>query len=86
MTLVIEKQTLTPPEAAKQLGVSDEKILHWIHTGELAAVNLVKDINDKARFKIRVTALEDFLKLRAVIPPHAKKKRRRRASEVKQFM
>jgi excisionase family DNA binding protein len=39
----------TPPEIARRLGVGPEKVLAWIRSGELAAVNLATTRHGRPR-------------------------------------
>jgi excisionase family DNA binding protein len=76
---------LTPPQFAKRLGVSEEKILTWIHSGELIAVNAAVDADgDRPRWRIALEEITRFLNARANKPPEPKppKRRRRRAVSV----
>lgn len=78
----IECRTLTPPEAARELGVHPDKIVFWIASGELRAANLARDANGKKpRYRIMREDLEDFIAQRAVPGPAPAPKRRRRKPE-----
>lgn len=61
------KPYLTPPEVAKLLRVSHEKLLGWIRRGELAAVNVGN--GNRPRFRINPDDLDAFLNQRKVQPP-----------------
>lgn len=67
---------LTPPAVAKRLGVDHHRVLAWIRSGKLRAVNL-GDGPIRPRYRIDPGDLGDFLAGRAVVPP-AKAERRRR--------
>jgi excisionase family DNA binding protein len=58
---------LTPPEIAKLLRVSPEKILGWIRRGELTAVNVGNGF--RPRYRVSPDNLDAFLKSRQVQPP-----------------
>jgi excisionase family DNA binding protein len=60
---------LTPPQLAKQLGVSPEKVLTWIRSGELPGVNVAERLTGRPRWRISPEALEQFLKRRESSPP-----------------
>jgi excisionase family DNA binding protein len=66
---------LTPPQAAKMLGVSAEKIAHFIHLGELAAVNL--SMAHRPRWRIAPESLQAFLNSRSNHPKPTPKPKRR---------
>lgn len=60
---------VSPPELAKQLGVSAETVLHWIRNGELRAANLAKRNNGRPRWRISPEWLNEFLARRVSSPP-----------------
>jgi excisionase family DNA binding protein len=62
---------LTPPQAAKRLGVRDVKVLRWIKTGQLRAHNMTCDPNGQPRFKIALADLLAFVQSRVYIPAGA---------------
>lgn len=66
---------LTPPTIGRRFGVSPEKVLAWIASGELAAVDLASPGSTRSRWKISEEALAEFLARRAA-KPEAKPKRR----------
>ena len=57
---------LTPPQAAKILGVNHEKILTWIHSGELRATNVARSSNGLPRYRIQAGDLATFRNYRPV--------------------
>jgi excisionase family DNA binding protein len=64
----IQRRKLTVPVVAKLLGLAEDKILHWIHTGELRATNLARFAEGRPRFAIDVDDLAAFEKRREVVP------------------
>ncbi len=70
------KSYLTPPEIAKLLRVSSEKVLGWIRKAELTAIN-VGDGN-RPRYRIRREDLDSFLRSREVQPPAPRTRRNHR--------
>ena len=58
---------LTPPEIAKLLRVSPEKVLCWIRKAELKAINISEGF--RPRYRIRREDLDLFLRSREVQPP-----------------
>ncbi|MBX3420530.1 MAG: hypothetical protein KF752_03135 [Pirellulaceae bacterium] len=57
-------QYQSPPEIAKQLRVSCDRVLHWINTGKLKAVNLSEG-HERPRWKVSPDDLSCFLKTRS---------------------
>lgn len=76
----IECRKLTPPEVAKQLGVSDEMVRAWILAGELPAMNAATQCGGRPSYKIDVQDLLDFERRRQVVASsHSAQGRQRRA-------
>ena len=72
------KTKLRPPEIARRWGVSCDKILAFIRTGELRATNMVMpNRGQRPRYLIDVEDLKDFERRREVRPPPAPARRRR---------
>jgi excisionase family DNA binding protein len=65
---------------ARQLGVSQSKIVAWIRSGELTAHNLAADPTGVPRWRILPADLADFLAGRRAQPAPAPRSRRRRAA------
>ena len=65
-----------------------QKILTWITTGELRAINLANRTGGGPRYRIAASALADFLNRRAASaePTPPKPPRNRRRAEVKSFV
>lgn len=66
---------LTPPEIAKLLRVSPEKVLGWIRRAELKAVNVGNGV--RPRYRIHRESFGAFLIAREVQPPTPQVRRRR---------
>lgn len=58
---------LTPPEVAKILRVSHEKILGWIRNGCLKAINVSNGF--RPRYRVSREDLDNFIACREVHPP-----------------
>ena len=56
---------LTPPQVSALLGVGHDKILAWVHSGELRAVDLSATRGKRPRWRISRQALDDFLSCRS---------------------
>ena len=84
------RRTLTPPDIAKRYGVATAKVINWIRTGELAAINLANRGCTRPRYSVSPEALEQFEASRRVVPDGGlsttQRLRRRAASDVKQFV
>ncbi|KAA5540310.1 helix-turn-helix domain-containing protein [Roseiconus nitratireducens] len=76
----MSQQFFTPPQAAELLGVKPDKILGWIHSGELPASNVAKVPNgERPRWRIAENDLGRFLLHRrnpASVEPKPSRKRR----------
>jgi excisionase family DNA binding protein len=66
--------TLTPPQIAKQLRVSHDKVLDWIRRGELKASNLAT--GGRPRYVVTPDELAAFLKRREPQQPSPRARRR----------
>ncbi len=71
------KTKLSPPELAKQWGIDVVKVLHWIKSGELRAINLATRLDGRPRYAIDVSDLAAFEASRTVQPPAPRVRRRR---------
>ena len=68
MSQPIEPRKLTPPQLASRLGVGTEKVLSWIRSGELRAMNAATKPNGRPRYLIDIEDLRAFENRRAVTP------------------
>jgi excisionase family DNA binding protein len=72
----IARTKLTPPELAKQWGLSVDKILAWVHSGELRATNVATKLGGRPRFLIDLADVAAFEARRsAVVSPPPKTRR-----------
>lgn len=69
---------LTPPQLAKRYGCKPEKILAWIRSGELQALNLATTRGGRPRWRITPEAIAAFERSRTATPPPPVVRRRRR--------
>lgn len=51
---------LTPPQLAERYGIGLRKVLSWIASGELAAIDLSANRTKRPRWRISTEALERF--------------------------
>ena len=72
------RQKLTPPEVARIWGVSADKILGWIRSGELRAIDASQSRGQRPRFLIDVKDLDDFESRRSVVSSLKKPTQRHR--------
>ncbi len=73
----IQRSKLTPPEIARMWGVSVEKVLTWIRTGELTAINAATSRTGRPRYLVDVKALAAFEDRRQVVAQTATTPRRK---------
>lgn len=72
------KQTYTTDEIASRYGVNISKVIAWIKSGDLAAINVARcPHGERPRYRITQEALEAFERARTVTP-HQKAKPARR--------
>jgi hypothetical protein len=51
---------LTPPQIAKERAIRTSKVLHWIASGELEAVNCAEKRQGRPRWRISAQSLAAF--------------------------
>ena len=80
---------LTPPQVARARGVKPAKVLAWIGSGELEAVNHAGRTTGRPRWRISAEALQAFDRARSnrapVSAPPASPRRRRDAAVTQYF-
>jgi hypothetical protein len=62
------KSKMTPPQIAEAWGVSPEKIIGFIRSGELKAINVATRRRGRPRYLVDIEDLEAFERLRTVCP------------------
>ena len=85
MITASKRTKLTPPQLAAQWGIDVAKILTWIRSGELRAINVATDRNGRARYAIDVADIAIFEASRAVQPPAPRIRRRHADPQIIQF-
>lgn len=79
MTKLSEGRWLTPPEYASARGVKPDKVLGWIRSGSLRAVNFAAKTSGRPRWRISPEAIAEFELVRtnpgrAAVPQRQKRK------------
>jgi len=67
MRKTIKRRKLTPPEYAQRLGVSPNKVVGFILSGELKATNMASRRDGRPRYLIDESDIERFERSREVI-------------------
>lgn len=77
---------VSPPEYAAQLGVKPGKVISWIESGELRAVNVASKKSSRPRWRISPDAIVAFENGHAVQPATtARRRRRKQPADVVQY-
>lgn len=63
----IDRTKLTPPEIARRWGIKSHKVLAWIRSGELRAINAAECLGGRARYLVDVEDLAAFERSREVV-------------------
>ena len=59
---MVDEKYFTPQEAAEILSTTDDKVLAWIHSNELDAIDVAKSKNgQRPRWRISESALGRFI-------------------------
>ena len=70
----------SPPQVAQQRGIRVSKVLAWIHSGELAAVNCAERRGGRPRWRVSEEALAAFDAARSNRAPERTASRRSRTA------
>lgn len=77
---------LTPPQLARRLGVSPDKVVGWIRRGELRAVNVADRPTGRPRWRINPADVATFEARRtAQVAPKVQRGRRQQDTTVVEF-
>lgn len=79
---MLPSEFLTPPEVARLLRIRQSKILSWIRSGRLPALNLSE--GQRPRYRVRRVDLDHYLESKAVAP--ANKPARRRSADIPSYV
>ena len=74
-TQAIKQTKYTPPQIAAMWGISVDKVLVWIRSGELRAIDGSSSRSQRPRYLIDIDDLKDFERRRAVSPPPSPRRR-----------
>lgn len=74
------RQHATPAAIAEALGVNTDKVLTWIHRGELRAVNVAVSTVGRPRWRIALEDAEAFMRRRTTGPAMRVTRRRRKVA------
>lgn len=77
--VTLTKKKLTPPEVAKLFGVEPGKIIAWIKSGELRAIDGATRRGGRPRYLVDVADIEAFERARQIVPERASAPRRKRS-------
>ena len=75
------KRSKSPPEYAKEHGVDPSKVLAWIRSGELRAINLATSTTGRPRYRILLEAIVEFEERRSARQPVKPVRRKRKKQE-----
>ena len=76
---------LTPPQVARRYGVKAERVIGWIRSGELRAINLSSKGSRRPRFRIDPEDLRVFELKRSVTPAKKASRPRRKQAGVAEY-
>jgi len=76
---------ITPPKLARLWGISPDKILVWIRSGELRAIDASTSRTQRPRYLIDLDDLADFEARRAETPSPKSKPRRKPETAITEY-
>ena len=79
------RKWFTPPQVAERYRVAVDKVLAWIHSGQLRAVNVAARVGGRPRWRIDESDLLAFEQRRVAVPTAPKPKRRPKQEAVTQY-
>lgn len=81
----MSKRYRTPPEVADLLGINAGKVLAWIRSGELSAVNVAASTLGRPRWRISEADLAVFEQRRSAVAPQKARPRRKTVGVIQFF-
>lgn len=79
------KRKLTPPDIARLWGITPDKVLVWIRSGELRAIDASTTQGERPRYLVDIDDLAAFERGRSTVQPAPKPATRRR-QPIKQYV
>lgn len=77
---------LTPPAYAEHISVDPSKVIGWIRSGELWAINVATSQTGRPQFRIPLDAILEFEHRRsATAPPKPARRRRKQAADFHEY-
>ena len=76
----VKLQKMSPPQLGRIWGVSPEKVIHWIRSGELRAIDASKTRGGRPRYLIDLEDIRDFESRRSVSPPPKPRPREKKST------
>ena len=77
---------VTPPKLAVRWGVKPEKVIGFIHSGELRAFDVSVRVGvGRPRYRIPPDAIIEFESRRTVCPPSKSRRRKKQSPDVIEF-
>ena len=76
---------LTAPQLGKELMLGHDKVLDWIHSGELRAVDVSNKRGQRPRWRISRDDLDAFLARRSATPPPKPRHQQRQPDDVIEY-
>jgi transposase len=81
----LPRTKLTPPQIARRFGISPDKVVGWIRSGELRGVNVATTAGGRPRYVVDEADLAVFEQRRSTQPRELAPKRRRACGSVIPF-
>lgn len=79
------KRKLTPPEMAALWGINPDKVINWIKSGELPAIDASTKRGGRPRYRIDVDDIADFEKRRTVAAAVTQKPKAQQSDDVTEY-
>jgi hypothetical protein len=79
------RKKITPPELARQWGIDPHKVIAWVRSGELRAIDVATHRGGRPRYLIDLADVAAFEEARLVAPP-TRVLRRRRTVRPKEYI
>ncbi len=80
-----EKLKLTPPELAAEWGIDPAKVVGWIKSGELRAINVASNVRGRPRYLIDRADIAAFETARTITKQLPTRRRRKQDPNIIKF-